>query len=98
MLLRQAFEAAGNDAGLDGLGFSMQEVVTVIGDARDRLPSRTKIGVGNAIEAVVYKEKLELKMSHEVGNGLLAFVVSHTSKNLIDLQSAVVGSKTRRNL
>jgi hypothetical protein len=82
--LAKAFGAAEEDAGLAGLEQSMDEIVRVIGDAREKLPSRTKIGEDNAVEAVVYKEKLELRVNHDVGDGILAFVVSHTSKSLID--------------
>lgn len=98
MKLRDSFKVAGEDAGVPGLGHAMQTIATAIDAATERLPSRTKLGVGTPIEAVVYKEKLELKMSHEIGNALLAFIVSHTTRNLVDLKASVVGSNRRLTL
>ena len=83
--LAKAMEVAEKDAGLPGLGDSMNQIARTLSDARSRLPSRTKIGVGSAIEAVVFNEKVDLKVDHETGDGLLAFMACHTTKTLIAL-------------
>jgi hypothetical protein len=80
-----AFDTAEAVAGLLGIGSAMHHIVGEMERTRERHPSRTKIGEGMAVEATVFKEKLQLRVSPDVGDGLLAFIVQNTTKALVDL-------------
>lgn len=85
--LQDAMRVAAADGGLDGVGDSMERIIEQIREHRGRgLPSRTRLG-GGAVEGVIFKEKLELKTSHDVGDGLLAFVALYASGELRSLEA-----------
>lgn len=84
--LARAFGVAADDAGLDGVEAAMNSIVGQINEAKYKtLPSRTKLG-NAVVEGVIFKEKLELRVSPDVGDGLLAFIALHTSRDVHDLE------------
>lgn len=83
--LSKAMQVAAEDSGIDGLYESAQLIAEEFVKARDVFPSRTVLGKGGAIEGVVFKGKVELRMSHSVGDSLLAFIKIHSTKELREL-------------
>lgn len=83
--LGMAFEVAEEDAGLSGLCHSMRNISEAFHGTRETFASRTVIGQGNEVDAVVFKEKLQLRFSHDTGDGLLAFVAMHASVPLVSV-------------
>ena len=85
--LGAALEVAEEDSGVHGLGFSMSEIVEAFSNIHQKkYPSRTVLGQGNVMECVVFKEKIELRVDHETGDGLLAFIAMHASVRLVTIQ------------
>lgn len=58
----------------------------------DTFYSRTKLAEGMAMEAVVYKEKMELRFSHEDAESLIAFLRLHSDKELCMLDALEVAA------
>lgn len=85
--LKDAMQVAAADGGLDGVGEAMEKIVAQIWEHRGGgLPSRTRLG-GGAVEGVIFKEKLELKLSPDAGEGLLAFIALHATSELRSLEA-----------
>ena len=88
--LARAFEVAERDAGLLGVGYSMNTIAQAFMDTRfnQTFESRTVLNQGGAVEAVVFKSKLVFRLNHESGDGLLAFLRIHSHLDLEQLPAA----------
>lgn len=85
--LAKALKVAGADSGVTGLDAAAQLIADEFRNTKDAFPSRTVLAKGRLIEAVVFKEKIEFRMSHGLGDTLLAFLKLNTSEEMRELEA-----------
>ena len=85
--LATSLRVAQREAGLSDLAAGVDMIRNSIYDTNHSLlPTRTLLASDYPpLSALVYKHKLVLQMSHNDGDGLLAFIAAHTDKTLRSL-------------
>lgn len=82
--LMDALDVFAAESGVEGITSSTLAIRAEFphGTQREAHPSRTKLTAGMAIEAITFKEKLELRFSHDDADALIAFLRLNGTKDM----------------